>query len=218
MKLVRLYPKITEDQKALIRKYDYGGLLDIKCSKLNPELCLFLIDSFDEASCSLRFPGRGVIPLTEESVQQVIGVPKGNLEVVFGNDPDATAFMKEQFGTTGRKQPTILSLEEKLVAMRPANTKFLRFFITFCMSSVLAPTTGMRISPRVYPSLVNIKQAKELNVCRFVIMIICKALKTTGEKEKVQPCLLYLIVIFPVPVPFLLTQIYYLIFTKTQST
>jgi hypothetical protein len=75
-------------------------------------------------------------------------------------------------------------LEQKLVAMRPANSKFLRLFLTYATSSVLAPTTSIRISLRVYPSLVNIKEAKNLNMCRFVIMMLCKVLKLDGDKNK----------------------------------
>ncbi|KAK1669076.1 hypothetical protein QYE76_057235 [Lolium multiflorum] len=190
--MVRLYPNITEEQQLLIRNNDYGGLLDIKCSKLHPDLCQFLMESFDPASCTLVFPGRGAIPVTEESVQQVIGVPFGDIDVIFARDRDANAFMKEQLSLTGRKQPTLTSLETKLTAMRPANSKFLRLFITFAMCSVLAPTTGIRVSPRVYPSLINIKEAKRLNMCKFVIMILCKSLSVDGDKEQVSPCMLYL--------------------------
>jgi hypothetical protein len=105
--------------------------------------------------------------------------------------------MREQFGISkGRNQPTVASLEERLALMWPANTKFLRFFITYGMSPVLAATTGIRISPRIYPSLIKIKDARCLNMCRLVIMILCKSLNQNGEKEKVTPCMLYLMVYF----------------------
>jgi hypothetical protein len=145
----------------------------------------------------MDFPDRGSIPVTEESVYEVLGVPMGELEVTFKKDPDAISFMREQFGLTkGRHQPTVASLEQRLALMRLANFNFLRFFITYGMSSVLAATTGIRISPRIYPSLINIKNARRLNMCRFVIMILCKSLNQNGEKEKVTPCMLYLMVYF----------------------
>lgn len=77
MKLTRLYPSITEGQKIMIRRADYGGLLEIKCSKLQPDFCKFLMEHFDAQSCCLVFPGRGVIPITEKSVRKVLGVAKG---------------------------------------------------------------------------------------------------------------------------------------------
>ena len=120
--------------------------------------------------------------MNEESVYKVLGVAWGNLEVLYGPDSAAMKYMAEQLGNPRGKQPTIASLEEKLVGMNKADRKFLRLYLTYAMTSVLAPTTGVRISPRVYPSMVKIKQAKELSMCRFVIMIICKALKPGGTK------------------------------------
>jgi hypothetical protein len=101
-----------------------------------------------------------------------MGPPSGFLEMVYKRDAPATAFMKEQLGNPTRTQPTVASPEEKLVSMRPGNSKFMRLFITFVVSSVLAPTTGICISPRVYPSMVNIKEAKNLNMCKFVIKML----------------------------------------------
>jgi len=185
---------MSEDQKTMIRNADYGGLLDIKCSKLQPELCKFLMESFDPASCSMVFLGRGAIPVTELSVREVLGVPRGNAEVIYEVDSEATKFMNRKMGNEGRKQPTITYLKKKLLAMKNANSSYLRLFITLGMCSVLAPTTGVCMSPRIYPSMVNIKQAHKLNVCKFVIMMIQKATKSKAEKAIMKSCMLYLMV------------------------
>ena len=145
MRLVRVYPHITPDQEVVIRRADYGGLLDIKCSKLFPELCKFLMESFDPVSCKLVFPGRGAIPVTEPSVQEVLGLPRGNRDVRYEIDAEAIAFMSKEFGKTGSKQPLLTSLETKLVAMKKADSRFLRLFIAYGLSAVVAPTTS-RIS------------------------------------------------------------------------
>ncbi|KAM0860371.1 hypothetical protein ACQ4PT_046598 [Festuca glaucescens] len=194
MKLIRLYPSISIDQKTMIRNAYYGGLLEIKCSKLQPDLCRFLMESFDSASCCLVFPGRGSIPITEDSVHQVIGVPRGKIEVLYELNADAIKFMKEEIGVAGKKQPTIKSLEKKLLTMNKADSKYLRLFITYAMCSVLAPTTGVHISPRIYPSLINIKQAKNLNVCKFVITMIQEATQSSSEKAILKSCMLYIMV------------------------
>lgn len=66
--------------------WGYGGLVDIKCSKLHPGLCKFLMESFDPSTCKLVFAGRGAIAVTEESVEQVIGVPRGDMDVRYAMD------------------------------------------------------------------------------------------------------------------------------------
>lgn len=178
----------------MIRQADYGGLLDTKCSKLQPDLCKYFMESIYPVSCMMVFPGRGSIPITEDSVQEVLDVPRGTLEVQYEVDADATKFMKQKLGNGVGKQPMITSLEKKLVSMKKADSKYLRLFITYGMSYVLAPTTGVRISPRLYPSLVNMKQAKHLNVCRFVITMILKFNKSKAEKGILKSCMLYLMV------------------------
>lgn len=135
-------------------------------------MCKFLMESFDLASCCLVFPGRGSIPIGEDSVHHVIGVPRRKIEVLYEINVDAIKFMKEEIGVAGKKQPTIKSLEKKLLTMKKADSKYLRLFITYAMSSVLASTTGVHISPRIYPLLINTKQAQNLNVCKFVITMI----------------------------------------------
>lgn len=114
------------------------------------------------------------------------------MEVQYDSDKEAIRFMKEQIGDTGKKQPKITSLEEKLKSMKVADKKYLRLFIAYSMSSVLAPTSGTRISPRVYPSLVNIKNAKKLNMCRFVIRMLCEARKLGAKNGVGRSCMLYL--------------------------
>ena len=196
MKLVRLYPHMTPEQVTLIRNWSYPGLVDIRCSKLQPELCKFLLEAFDATTCKLVFPGRGSIDITEVSVEEVIGVPRGDLDVRYELDADAITFMTKQLGNRASRQPTITYLERKLAGMKKADSTYLRLFIMYGMCSVLAPTTGTHISPRLYPSLVNIKHANRLNMCKFVIMMLLKAAKSKDDQGILKSCMLFLMVQF----------------------
>jgi hypothetical protein len=181
---------MSDGQKYLVRNSYYGGFLDIKCSKLQPDMCKFLMASFDPVSCEIVFPGRGSIHVTESSVKKVIGVPRGKLQMRYEVDTTTTKFMNEQLGNGSTKQPTISSLKKKLLSMKKASRKYLGLFITYGMCTILAPTTGVQISPRLYPSLVNIKEAKHLNVCKFVIIMICKATMSNSDKGILKSCML----------------------------
>ncbi|CAM0912917.1 unnamed protein product [Alopecurus aequalis] len=196
MKLVRLYPNMTHDQMSLVRKAEFSGMLDIKCCKLEPELCKFLMGCFNPATCEMVFPGRGSIPVTEDSVYKVLGVPWGDKDVRYEIDADAIKFMAKQFGHTGKNQPTMTTLEDKLIAMDNADSTYLRCWSAFCMCSVLAPTTRIHVSPRIYPSLVNIKEVNKLNVPKFVIKMLRKAAKSRPEKAVQKACMLYMMVMY----------------------
>lgn len=133
IKLVGLYPNMSRDQKKLIRGANYGGLVDIKCSRLHPTLCKYLMQSFDPDSCQMVFPGRGSIPITESSVREVLEIPCGHLKVCHELDSDAIRFMSEQFGNNGSRQtkmrsiqPKMTCVEKKLKGMTKADSNYLR--------------------------------------------------------------------------------------------
>ena len=194
MKLVRLYKSMTPDQVQLIKTWGYGGLVEIKCSKLQPDLCKFLMKSFDPSSCKLVFPGRGSIDVTEASVHKVMGVPKGDIDVRYERDADAITFMNNQLENSNKLQPKIKFLERKLAAMKTADSTYLRLFIIYSVCSVIAPTTGTRLSPRVYPSLVRIKQCNKLNMCKFIISMLQEAAKSRAEVGIMKSCMLFFMV------------------------
>ena len=207
MKLVKLYRHMSPEQVAIVTNADFGGLLNIRYSKLNPELCKFLLESFNPNTCELVFPGRGSIPVTEESVREVVGVPWGEEEVIYRVDKDSTEFMRKQMGLSNRKQPTLSFLEKKLVDSKKADSTYLRLWSVYAVSSVVAPNTGTKVSPRIYPSFCNIKKVNKLNVCKFVIRMLIKAAKKGVEKGILKACMLYLMVWIPIN-PFFSFSIY----------
>lgn len=64
----------------------------------------------------------------------------------------------------------------------------------YSMCSVLAPTTTQRISSSLFPSLVNIKEAKHLNMCRFVIDILQEKARSGSGSAYKKACMLFLMV------------------------
>ena len=194
MKIVRLCKKMTPDQRNLVIGADFGDILGMKCSKLIPELCRYLISCFDPSSCALDFGYRGRIPITDESVCKVMGVPMGSTTVSYHLDVEATRFILQKFGIQYGKPPTMASLELQLAPNQPADDVYLTKFILYLMNSVFAPTTGIRASPRCYPSLLNIKGVKDLNWARFIIYILIKTANAKDMKNWFKACMPYLMV------------------------
>ena len=84
---------MSPEQVKLVTDEDFGGLANIKCSRLYPDLCKYLMQCFNATTCELVFPGRGSIPVDEESVYQVLGVPWGNEEVEYELNQDSVTYM-----------------------------------------------------------------------------------------------------------------------------
>ncbi|EEC84075.1 hypothetical protein OsI_30360 [Oryza sativa Indica Group] len=72
--------------------------------------------------------------------------------------------------------------------------KYLRMWIIYAISSVLAPTTATTVRPRCYPSVVDAGNIKNLNSCKFVISTLQKA--TKAGKNTNSACLLYMMILY----------------------
>lgn len=192
MKLIKLYPHMSGEQKRLIEGAGFHGLVDLKCSKLRPDLCSWLMEHFNPATNQLVFPGRGAIDVNEESVKSVLGIPMGDKDVSYEMESEATEFVLNLLGINDGISPSLTSLGIQLEKLKLADDKYLRMWIIYAISSVLAPTTATTVSPRCYPSVVDAGNIKNLNWCKFVISILQKAAK--AGKNTNSACLLYMMV------------------------
>nr|XP_051213424.1 uncharacterized protein LOC127331342 [Lolium perenne] len=181
MKVVRVCKGMTSKQRALISGADFSAILSMKCSKLIPELCRFLMEHFDPVACVLDFGERGKILVNVQSVVSVMAVPMGTHPVPYKQNIDATSSVLEMMGINNGRQPTLSEVEKQLERSYPADDAYLRKFIIFLMSSVFAPTTGIYVSPKCYPAVINIEAIRRLDWARFIIDIL---IKTANAKEK----------------------------------
>ena len=196
IRIVRLYPHLTPEQRKMIEDAGFGGLLKISCPTFPWGFCGWLLRRFDTDYCELLIKGRGRIPVTSDSVHRVLGIPNGGGDVKYCLDDKAIAFMFDKLGVTDSYSPTIKSLENSLKHMKSADEHFLRTFMVLVISGFLCLTTGLRISPRCFPALVDtgLIRDRELNWCKFVVEQLRKSISAYGRKNSVPGCLFYLVV------------------------
>lgn len=196
MKVVRVCKNMTPDQRNLIVAADFTGILGMKCSKLIPELCYYLMECFDPTTSELNFGERGKIPINEESVVKVMAVPNGKYPVPYHSDIEATGLIFGMLGINDGKQPTVASIETQLGPTYPADVDFLRKFVMYVTSSVFAPTTGIQVSPKCYPALINSDAISKLNWAKFIIDILIMTANAKGKKNWFKACMPYLMVLY----------------------
>jgi hypothetical protein len=155
-------------------------------------LCTWLIRRYDPESCELVIPGRGRITVTVDSVHRVLGIPNSGRDVVYGLDEKSIEFVLDKYGVT--KAPSVVSLEKSIKLMKSADEHFLRTFMMILLSSFLCPNSSLKVSPRCFPSLVDIGSIRELNWCKFVIEQLENCIASYGKKNNVGGCLFYLVV------------------------
>ncbi|KAM0834084.1 hypothetical protein ACQ4PT_063848 [Festuca glaucescens] len=168
MKIVRVCKGMTSKQCALIRGADFTAILNMKCSKLIPELCRFLMEHFDPVACVLDFGERGKIPVDVQSVVNVMAVPMGTHPVPYKQNIDATCSVLEMMEINNGRQPTLSEVEKQLDRSYPADDAYLRKFIIFLISSVFAPTTGIYKLVQYREAVINMCSAFEDGLSQFI--------------------------------------------------
>lgn len=148
----------------------------------------WLAGLYDPESREVVIPGRGRIPVNEESVHRVMGVPRGGEDVPYSLPTEVDIELgAELFGDLGYALKTT-KLLELITGSVNFDTKFKRMWLMLVGNTVIAPTTSNKISPRWYGVLQNIDKVKDLNWSKFIVDELHKSL-SKGKPTK--GCLLF---------------------------
>ncbi|KAM0875509.1 hypothetical protein ACQ4PT_036735 [Festuca glaucescens] len=165
-----------------------GSFLDIKCEQLhNPLICWF-VRCYEPARRAFVVPCRGAIPLIEESVHIMTGLPRGQLEVKYYADYELEAVIAARLFPGGTSRPKVSDLAKMVEQYVGADESFKELWMLFIMSTVVAPTTDNKMSNKCYPMLVDIARANKLNLCKFVADELHDHL---SNQKYTKGCLLY---------------------------
>uniref|UniRef100_A0ACD5ZC57 Uncharacterized protein n=1 Tax=Avena sativa TaxID=4498 RepID=A0ACD5ZC57_AVESA len=164
--IIKLYKSLSESQRNLIVYMGHGSLLDIKCENLHNPVVYWFAKGYDPGRRAFVIPCRGTIPLTEESIHVMTGLPHRSKGVKYYVDYD----LKVEIG--GRlfpnSRPKISEIGSKIAKHTTADLTF-QLWLLFITSTVVAPTTDTRMSNTCYPMLGDAEQAHELNMCKFIV-------------------------------------------------
>jgi hypothetical protein len=185
---------MTVDQRALVNAVDFRAMLGMKCSKLNPELCIFLMGCFDPVACVLDFEEREKIPVSVKKVSEVMAIPTGVHAVPYQPNIEATSAVLEILGITDGKQPTLFFVEKQLGPTYHADAAFLRKFFIYLVSSVFASNTGIHVSTKCYPAVLNVEAIPRYNWARFIFDILVQTVNAKGTKNWFKACMPFLMV------------------------
>jgi hypothetical protein len=153
-----------------------------------------MVDCFDAESSELVLPGRGVIKVTAEAVQSVMDLPNNGDEVKYELDVNAINFIQSKYKIARGKAPKIRAIVKRVQSTKRASDDFLRSWLMLAVSTFLCPPTSLGISPRCYPSIMDLSHVKDLNWCQFVVDQLKKSASKMGKRGSVKGCVLFLVV------------------------
>ncbi|XP_073367147.1 uncharacterized protein [Aegilops tauschii subsp. strangulata] len=153
--LVTACKDMSDETMAAIDDMDFTSLRNIKCDNLFNRLSQWLAGLYDPDSREVVVPGRGRLPVSEESVHRIMGVPRGDIAVDFKVPTDAQLELAgDLFGDLGHAPKTVDVLNLILSTNRH-DDNFKRLWLVLAASIVMAPTTSNKISTRWYPVLMS---------------------------------------------------------------
>ncbi|XBI55392.1 hypothetical protein VPH35_037226 [Triticum aestivum] len=158
----------TDDQKGAAAEMGMQVLMDVRCKNLVNPVCDWLGEIYEPASREFVIPGRGRLPLDEESVFCMLGVPHGEIKVPYevNNNVEETLFARLFPGLTSMPNTTVLA--NSLEGMTTHGEVFKMKLLMYLISAIFAPTTSLRPSNKCFPILEKLKDVKNMNWCKFI--------------------------------------------------
>nr|GMC89498.1 uncharacterized protein LOC109179062 [Ipomoea batatas] len=173
MDLSKLLPKLTDEQKNAVREIGFGSLLEIKLSNLDRMLTTYLVKNFDVYRCVLRLEKEEML-LTEDDVESTLGLPKSDIQVVEGNNSNATIEynnLVEEWRVHWRIDscsPLVKTLSEGLGERKDHGDMFKRDFVVFVISSLFKGHAKWTSNFKLLYSLIDVNNIKNLNWCGYI--------------------------------------------------
>ncbi|KXG29390.1 hypothetical protein SORBI_3004G029800 [Sorghum bicolor] len=195
-RLFKLYKEMSEAQRKLVSDAGFGGLLEIGSGRLPSALSKWLVKNVDGESEELVIPGRGKIKVNAAAVNRILGLPMGEDEVKYEFNGSAISFINEKCSFDNGRSPAITTITERLCANKEANDDYLRCWLMVAISTFLCGSTALCISPKCYPSLVDLSKVKELNWCKFVVDTLKGSVGKMHKKDSVLGCLYFLSILY----------------------
>ena len=174
-RLTILTEGFTDDQKGAAAELGMQALMDVRCKNLVNPVCDWLGEIYEPASREFVIPGRGRLPLDEESVFCTLGVPRAEIKVPYevNNMIEETLFARLFPGMTSMPNTTVLA--NSLEGMETHGEVFKMKLLMYLISAVFAPTTSLRPSNKCFPILVNaLSLLLHFFLQSFESYVICK--------------------------------------------
>ena len=186
---------LVSAQKILIVDKQFGGLLNLGSCTMPADLSQWVMKCYDHEKSELVIPDRGRIPVDAESVYRIWGLPNSGLKVCYEMKQDIIRAINEEYGFPGINAPEKTAWCKMIKEMNgAADDRFLRAWAVVAFDCFLAPTTGLKVSPRSYPALNDVKLLSRTNICQFVVDQIRIAFGALGNKKSVVCCVFHLVV------------------------
>lgn len=190
-RLFNVLQRLSPEQNAAVKSMGFGSLLGLRCRTLRRSLCLWLLERFNTAGCSLEICGV-CIPLSPRDVEIVLGLAASGKDVINSGPDDLIVDLRRSYNATNHGISVRL-LEERLTAPE-AGEDFKRSFVLYALGTLLSPTARLDVSPSFLHFLTNMDAVHQYNWGKFLLDRLVREVSRfhQGKQRAVGGCLLFL--------------------------
>ncbi|XBI24633.1 hypothetical protein VPH35_049711 [Triticum aestivum] len=162
--LTALTDNFTDDQKGAAAEMGMQSMMAVRCTNLVNPVCDWLAEIYEPASREFVIPGRGRLPLNEESEFCTLGVPRGHIKVPYEVNNEIEEALFPRLFPGSESMPNTSAVADSLQAMTTHGDVFKMKLLMYLISAIFAPTTSLRPSNKCFPILLMAKHAIDYNV------------------------------------------------------
>lgn len=176
--LTRAYPstfskaveRMSDAQKQWVNEAGFGPLLSFSLMETLPHStivnCLWW---FDQEKSEMVLSNNRSIKITENDVHGTLGIPKGDLEVTFGNSKEKIKHWVSQFGGKLASRITEKNVRVKMAESREADDHFKENFMVLMSNMFIRTSKGSFVCTKILKFSENFDNAKNYNWCNLVL-------------------------------------------------
>lgn len=145
-----LNKNLSSQQKCALIDRHFGGLLAIEAPTMPADLSQWVMRCYDPDKSELVIPNRGSVPVDANSVSDMWGLPNSGMKVVWEINAEVVKAINAEYGFKQSTAPDLTAwctmIKDKLKG--DFGDKFVRTWAVVAFDCFLAPTTGLKVSPR----------------------------------------------------------------------
>lgn len=195
-RVYKLLQHLQPNQKAAIQEIGFGGILGLRCTKLDHSLCHWLVENFDTLSCTLSVHNTS-IKLSPMDVELILGLKAKGVEVDIERCTSKWNDLYNMY-CDGKGKLSLLMLENQIRQEKECGDEFKIRFVLFVLGALLCPTMKVSVKPSFLHLLEDTASIKKINWAQIVFFFLVRGINEFKSKKRssgISGCLFFLMVI-----------------------
>ncbi|XP_028118974.1 uncharacterized protein LOC114316521 isoform X2 [Camellia sinensis] len=168
--IVELVNRFNEAQKQAVIDIGFAGLLGMKCTRIDHDLCAWLVQNFDPDSSSLNVHGCQV-RLTCKAVNVLLGIRCEGDDVQLAGSLEAYPNIYDEVGVVNGVIP-LNKLRLYLTETAGAEDEFRRKFALYVLGAMLCPTTMTGLKPSFIHAVKDVNRMRACNWAKLTLQFL----------------------------------------------